>query len=100
MTDLFHIVQENFIWQTKATTKTKALLEAYYYTPTCSESQVHKLVSSSENHMHVTLLAYLLAVKSCRVEEHQHQLAPQCSPNIIRIWKWGICGLMGGAFIT
>ena len=36
----------------------------------------------------------------CRVEEHQHQLAHQCSPNIIGIWEWGICGLMGGAFIT
>ena len=39
-------------------------------------------------------------VKLCRVEEHQHQLAHQCSPNIIGIWEWGICGLMGGAFIT
>jgi len=38
--------------------------------------------------------------KLCQVEEHQHQLAHQCSPNIIGIWKWGICGLMGGAFIT
>ena len=37
---------------------------------------------------------------SCRVEEHQHQLAHQCSPNIIGVWKWGICGLMGGAFMT
>ena len=36
----------------------------------------------------------------CRVEELQHQLAHQCSPNIIGIWEWGICGLMGGAFIT
>ena len=36
----------------------------------------------------------------CRVEEHQHQLAHQCSPNIIRIWEWGICGLMGGAFMA
>ena len=36
----------------------------------------------------------------CRVGEHQHQLAHQCSPNIIRIWEWGIYGLMGGAFIT
>ena len=34
------------------------------------------------------------------VEEHQHQLAYQCLPNIIGIWEWGICGLMGGAFIT
>ena len=39
-------------------------------------------------------------VELCRVEEHQHQLAHQCSPNIIEIWEWGICGLMGGAFIT
>ena len=38
--------------------------------------------------------------KLCRVEELQHQLAHQCSPNIIGIWEWGICGLMGGAFIT
>ena len=37
--------------------------------------------------------------KLCRVEL-QHQLAHQCSPNIIGIWEWGICGLMGGAFIT
>ena len=37
---------------------------------------------------------------SCRVEELQHQLAHQCSPNIIGILEWGICGLMGGAFIT
>ena len=36
----------------------------------------------------------------CRVEELQHQLAHQCSPNIIGILEWGICGLMGGAFIT
>ena len=36
----------------------------------------------------------------CQVEEHQHQLAHQCLPNIIGIWEWGICGLMGGAFIT
>ena len=36
----------------------------------------------------------------CHVEEYQHQLAHQCSPNIIGIWEWGICGLMGGAFIT
>ena len=28
----------------------------------------------------------------CRLEEHQHQLAHQCSPNIIGIWEWGICG--------
>ena len=34
------------------------------------------------------------------MEEHQHQLAHQCSPNIIGIWEWGICGLMGRAFIT
>ena len=34
------------------------------------------------------------------MEELQHQLAHQCSPNIIGIWEWGICGLMGGAFIT
>jgi len=27
-------------------------------------------------------------------------VAHQCSPNIIGIWEWGICGLMGGAFIT
>ena len=32
------------------------------------------------------------------MEELQHQLAHQCSPNIIGIWEWGICGLMGGAF--
>ena len=38
--------------------------------------------------------------KLCRVEELQQQLAHQCSPNIIGIWEWGICGLMGGAFIT
>ena len=38
-------------------------------------------------------------IRSCRVEL-QHQLAHQCSPNIIGIWEWGICGLMGGAFIT
>ena len=38
--------------------------------------------------------------KLCQVEEHRHQLAHQCSPNIIGIWEWGICGLMGGAFIT
>ena len=38
--------------------------------------------------------------KLCRVEEHQHQLAHQCSLNIIGIWEWGICGLMGGALIT
>ena len=31
----------------------------------------------------------------CRVEEHQHQLTHQCSPNIIGTWEWG---LMGGAF--
>ena len=37
--------------------------------------------------------------KSTRTE-HQHQLAHQCSPNIIGIWEWGICRLMGGAFIT
>ena len=37
--------------------------------------------------------------RSCRVE-HQHQLAHQYSPNIIGIWEWGICGLMGGAFIA
>ena len=46
---------------------------------------------------------YLQVVKSqqlCWVEEHQHQLAHQCSPNIIGIWEWGICGLMGWAFIT
>ena len=36
----------------------------------------------------------------CRVEEHQHQLAHLCLPNIVGIWKWGICGLMGRAFIT
>ena len=36
----------------------------------------------------------------CRVEELQHQLAHQCSPNIIGIWEWGICGLMGGAFMA
>ena len=36
----------------------------------------------------------------CQVEELQHQLAHQCSPNIIGIWEWGICGLMGEAFIT
>ena len=40
------------------------------------------------------------SVKLCRVEELQHQLAHQCSPNIIGILEWGICGLMGGAFIT
>ena len=34
------------------------------------------------------------------MEEHQHQLAHQCSPNIIGICEWDICGLMGGAFIT
>ena len=38
-------------------------------------------------------------IRSCRVEELQHQLAHQCSPNIIGIWEWGICGLMGGAFV-
>ena len=38
--------------------------------------------------------------KLCQVEEHQHQLGHQCSPNIIGIWEWGICGFMGGAFIT
>ena len=36
----------------------------------------------------------ILNCKLCRVEEHQHQLAHQCSPNIIGIWEWGICGLM------
>ena len=30
------------------------------------------------------------------MEEHQHQLAHQCSPNIIGMWKWGICSLMVG----
>ena len=45
----------------------------------------------------------------CRVGDHQHQLAHQCSPNI-RNWdmgmghlwlnEWGIYDLMGGAFIT
>ena len=29
------------------------------------------------------------------MEEHQHQLAHQCSPNIIGIWEWGICRLNG-----
>ena len=29
-----------------------------------------------------------------------HQLAHQCSPNIIGIWEWSICGLMGGAFMA
>ena len=43
---------------------------------------------------------YLHDQKLCRVEELQHQLAHQCSANIIGIWEWGICGLMGGAFIT
>ena len=36
----------------------------------------------------------------CRVEEHQHQLAHQCSPNIIGIWEWGIYHLIGGAFMA
>ena len=43
---------------------------------------------------------FTLSLGLCRVEEHQHQLAHQCSPNIIGIWEWGICGLMGGAFMT
>ena len=54
------------------------------------------------NVMLVTLLAEHFknyAIKVCRMEEHQHQLAHQCSPNIIGIWEWGICGLMGGAFM-
>ena len=34
------------------------------------------------------LTLYLHDQKSCRVEEHQHQLAHQCSPNIIGTWKW------------
>ena len=46
------------------------------------------------------LCLYLHDQKLCRVEELQHQLAHQCSPNIIGIWEWDICGLMGGAFIT
>ena len=41
-----------------------------------------------------------LKEKLCQVEEHQHQLAHQCSSNIIGIWEWSICGLIGGAFIT
>ena len=40
------------------------------------------------------------SVKLCQMEEHQHQLAHQSSPNIIGIWEWGICGLMGGAFMA
>ena len=39
-------------------------------------------------------------VELCRVGEHQHQLAHQCSPNIYGIWEWGICGLMGRALTT
>ena len=42
------------------------------------------------------------------MEEHQHQLAHQCSPNIIGymgmgyLWLngWGIYHLMGGAFMA
>ena len=34
------------------------------------------------------------------MEDNQHQLAHQCSPNIIGIWEWGICDLMGGAFMV
>ena len=43
---------------------------------------------------------YNCKLKLCQVEEHQHQLAHQCSPNIIGIWEWGISGLMGGAFMA
>ena len=38
----------------------------------------------------------LCKVKLCQVEEHQHQLAHQCSPNINGIREWDICGLMVG----
>ena len=46
------------------------------------------------------LCLYLHDQKLCRVEEHQHQLAHQCSPNIIGTWEWGIYHLMGGAFMA
>ena len=46
------------------------------------------------------LYLYLNEQKLSSRGEHQHQLAHQCSPNIIGILEWGICGLMGGAFIT
>ena len=46
------------------------------------------------------LCLYLYDQKLCQVEEHQYQLAHQCSPNIIGIWELGICGLMGGALIA
>ena len=37
------------------------------------------------------LCLYLHDQKLCRVEENQHQLAHQCSPNNWDIWEWGIC---------
>ena len=57
-------------------------------------------VSDIENLPDYPLYASLRSQMLFRVEELQHQLAHQCSPSIIGIWEWGICGLMGGAFIT
>ena len=71
----------------------------------CSQNTVH----ARARHGHTTFVRSSVqnakafgggGLGLCRVEEHQHQLAHQCSPNIIGIWEWGICGLMGGAFIT
>ena len=49
LSDLFHIVQENFMWLAMVDMQHKnkgnrALLQAYYYTTTCSMSQPHILV--------------------------------------------------------
>ena len=74
-----------------------------HYSWTTSSCYLNNSFKSSQTY-YITLHHWLL----CRVEEHQHQLAHQCSPNIIGIWEWGylwlngwgICHLMGRAFIT
>ena len=40
-----------------------------------------------------SLQAFTSLRGSCRVGEHQHQLAHQCSPNIIGIWERDIYDL-------